>query len=339
MKYKVSVIVPVYNGEKTIASCLNSLLTQTLEAMEIIVVNDASTDATAVILELYEERFADRLAVVNLPENHGAGGARNYGIKKARGAYIGFTDSDDVAAPQMYEKLYAKAQEGAYDVVDCGFYQEEKDSAIIFTTDELTGVLNEKQRAELIVSGGYIWSKLFRRELFEDKNFIFREKAILEDADFLTYVFASVRSIGNVKEILYCYKDTEDSASKVVKPEAYCKNIEEAIQAVYDKVHTLANYEAIREAVEYELLQMYSYGLNLCRYWEQRGRDCSAHQKELVRLRCTLVSGDYTNSYVQQKIAKEDIILMQQADMHRSDADIEIETKHLKKSGKTADNN
>lgn len=314
MDYKVSVIIPVYNAEKTIGACLQSLLSQTLQEIELIVINDASTDNSLAILKDYENRFQDRVKVISLTNNHGAGGARNYGIEAACGQYIGFVDSDDVVASTMYEKLYQAALQNDYDVVDCGFYQEEKDLAIIFTGDELTGELDAQQREALIVSGGYIWSKLYKRTLFEDTELRFREKVILEDADFLTYVFATIHSIGNVKEILYHYKNTENSASKVVDTDKYCHNILEAMIHIHAKVQALPVYDRIQDAVEYEMLQMYSYGINLCTYSQKKGVDCAEYKRQLVNVRHALVRSGYENPYVQKKIKEQDIAWMQQAD-------------------------
>lgn len=309
----VSVIVPVYNREQILAECLGNLVNQTLEGMELILVDDASTDNSLRVMRECERQFPALVRVIESKQNLGPGGARNLGIKAATGAYIGFTDSDDLPQISMYEKLYQKAKEGGYDVVDCGYYRQEGDCSILHTADELTGKLDCKKRKELIVSGGYLFSKLYKRELFTNEKLRFRQNVILEDADFLTYLFSVIDSIGSVKEVLYMYRNQPDSASKIVQTEKYYYNICEAMDAIHVKVHTLSYYEQIREAVEYELLQMYSYGVNICiqAYLSQEPLDVSGLLSRISDLKRRTVRGDYGSSYVRNKIAPMDIQLMQ----------------------------
>ena len=118
MGAKVSVIVPVYNAAKTLAPCLGNLVHQTLPGLELILVNDASTDGSDTILAACEQQFPENIILINLEENLGPGGARNVGLSYASGEYIGFVDSDDLADPTMFETLYAHAKEGNYDMVD-----------------------------------------------------------------------------------------------------------------------------------------------------------------------------------------------------------------------------
>ena len=92
---KVSVIMPVYNSERTLIDSLSSLVNQTLTDIELILVNDYSTDNSLKILADCEAQFSDKVLLINLNENHGAGGARNIGLSYASGDYIGFMDSDD----------------------------------------------------------------------------------------------------------------------------------------------------------------------------------------------------------------------------------------------------
>lgn len=217
MSTAVSIIVPVYNAERYLTECLGNIVNQTLQNIEVILVNDASTDGSLSLMRECEHQYPDKVRVIDSKENLGAGGARNLGIKMARGEYIGFADSDDMVDVTMYEKLYAKAKEGNYDVVDCGYYRQSQDLAMLHVSDELSGILNGKKRKELIAGGGYIVSKIFRRELFADSRLRFRKNAILEDADFITYVYGMICSIGNVKEVLYFYRDNQSSSSNVKK--------------------------------------------------------------------------------------------------------------------------
>lgn len=310
---EISIIVPVHNAEKTINRCISSILSQTYDNLEIVLVDDCSTDSTPILLNEWASNYPNKINVIKTSQNLGAGGARNQGIASALGVYIGFVDADDYINSNMYEKLLTKALTDDYDIVDCGFYNEANDTAIIYTSDELSGVLNSSQRASLIASGGYIWSKLFKRSFINDDAFIMRDNCILEDSDFLTLAFAKAKSIGNVKEILYFYCNQEDSLSKENDPYAYHTNITSAIMAIYDKCHSLSNYEGIRSGVEYEMLQMYIWGiLNII---NNKSKLNSSKEKEMIdelrELRMNVIKDKsdvcYENPFVISKIPKTNI--------------------------------
>ena len=312
----VSIVIPVYNAEKYLIECLGNVVHQTLQDIEIILVNDASTDNSLAIMRECEKQFPDKVKVIDSPVNLGAGGARNLGIEAAKGEYIGFVDSDDRIDVTMYEKLYAKAKEANYDVVDCGYYKQSEDLAIIHVSDELTGTLTLEKRKQLIVSGGYIVSKIFRRDLFGDTNLRFRKNVILEDSDFLTYLYATANNIGNVKEVLYFYRDNQISSSNVKAMDKYYYNICEAMGAIHKKMLQTSNYEDIKEAVEYELVQMYSYGVNIClkSYLQNQDADILTKLKQIARLKQAVVASGYENPYIVAKMGRLDIDIMQMND-------------------------
>lgn len=316
MNPKISVIVPVYNQSKILNECLGNLVHQTIIPtipIEVIVINDASTDDSISVIRQCQSQFPEIIQVIDSSENMGPGGARNLGIEAARGQYIGFVDSDDLAEPSMYEKLYHAAVQTGYDIIDCGYYRQENDLAIVHTADEQTGFLDDKKRMELIVSGGYLFSKLYRKELFQDLKLRFRSNVILEDADFLTYLFATATSIGNVKEVLYFYRNQPASASKILQTDKYYYNIYEAMKNIYDKTFCLPNYHGIQPAIEYELLQMYSYGVNICikAHLNHEVRSLIQMLNNLAELKKKTVHEGYENPYVQAKISPLDIQIMQ----------------------------
>lgn len=115
---KVSVIVPVYNVEAYLAECLDSLVKQTLKEIEIVVVNDGATDNSQDIIDQYVKAYPDKIRAF-IKENGGLSDARNYGVARARGEYIGFVDSDDFVDLDMFEQMYTKAQDVLADVVCC----------------------------------------------------------------------------------------------------------------------------------------------------------------------------------------------------------------------------
>ena len=115
---KISVIVPVYNVELYLSKCLDSLVHQTIESIEIIVVNDGSTDNSQKIIDEYKTKYPNKIKSY-IKSNGGLSDARNYGIDKANGQYIGFVDSDDYVEINMFEKMYNKAISQNFDIVVC----------------------------------------------------------------------------------------------------------------------------------------------------------------------------------------------------------------------------
>ena len=115
---KVSVIVPVYNVEKYLSKCLDSLVNQTLKDIEIIVVNDGTKDNSQSIIDKYTKKYSKKIKSY-IKENGGLSSARNYGLKYAKGEYISFIDSDDYVDLQMFEKMYNEAINHKFDIVVC----------------------------------------------------------------------------------------------------------------------------------------------------------------------------------------------------------------------------
>lgn len=115
MKPLVTVVVPVYNVAPYLPACIESLLAQTLQPIELIFVDDASTDGSLAVLRDYEARYPHRMRVIASPENHKQGGARNLGLRQARADWVGWIDSDDFVTPDFYESLYRRAQETGAD--------------------------------------------------------------------------------------------------------------------------------------------------------------------------------------------------------------------------------
>lgn len=332
---KISIIVPVYNAAETLQECLDSIASQTLQEWQLILVDDKSTDNSLEICKKFEQQHADQTILIPLEENGGPGKARNIALEYATGEYIGFVDSDDAITPNMYKLLYEEAMqytdaEGQhYDIVDAGYYDQRNDLAILFTADELTGKLDSKKRSILIASGGYCPTKIFRRAFLEAEQIHFREEYVLEDMDYLIEIFAKARSIGNVKQILYLYRNTDASLSKTIEVEKYFHSTSTAMDAICQKVTGVKNYPGIREAVEYAILQLYSYSINavlggMKDLYEDaevnpavlRAKEAEVLEKleALREKKLQYVSGPYETVYVLAKIAPDDIQIMKAND-------------------------
>ena len=116
----VSIIVPVYNMQSYLEACLDSLVNQTLQKIEIIIIDDGSKDNSAQIIKEYAERYPDIIRALH-KENGGQATARNMGIRESKGEYIGFVDSDDVVDTNMYAEMYQLAKQKNCDLVECNY--------------------------------------------------------------------------------------------------------------------------------------------------------------------------------------------------------------------------
>ncbi len=318
---EVSVIVPVFNAEKTIVRCVRSILLQTFRDFELILVNDASTDGTADILTQLERLDPERILVIHSDRNRGAGGARNIALEYAKGEYLSFVDSDDYIASFFLEKLVEEAKKGDYDVVDTGYYDEAKERAILHTPPEKCGKLDDFVRDQLIAGGGYLVTKLIRRTCWEEWAIHFRENCILEDSEVLVSILARAETVGAVSETMYWYTATAGSSSKQKDPVRYIRNIVASMSAIGELEYKLKNFEAIRNGIEYEILQMYNYGvvMILSDYQGNRILDGLRELQNLRSIRMKYVRKEYENPYVRDKIGEEDLKLMKMCDVSPED--------------------
>ena len=214
-KIAVSVIIPVYNTEKYISICLNSVLNQTLKNIEIICINDGSTDDSLEILNEYANND-NRIKVIS-KSNEGQGIARNVGIKEARGEYIAFVDSDDFIKEDMLEKLYFSCKKNNLDLAMCK----------VASYDELSNKINDSLwyyslgifddfdkkvfshndtfefTCEISVTP---YNKLYKNSLIQKYDIKFAENLIFEDEVFFYDVYLKAKRVSIVDEVLYYYR-------------------------------------------------------------------------------------------------------------------------------------
>lgn len=168
----ISVIVPVYNLRDYVVRTLESILAQTYQALEIIVVNDGSTDDSGRILDAWVSEHPDRVKVIHIP-NGGVTNARLTGIRAARGEWIGFVDGDDLIDPGMYQRLMDNARQFDADISHCGYQMEFADGRIhyfhntgsILEQDTMSG-LRDLLTGDMVEPG--LCNKLYRRDLFDE---------------------------------------------------------------------------------------------------------------------------------------------------------------------------
>ncbi|MBO4610303.1 MAG: glycosyltransferase family 2 protein [Lachnospiraceae bacterium] len=308
----VSVIVPVYNAVNTLERCINSILRQTYHNLEIIMVDDASTDSSRELMLKLEQTDPERIMVICNDVNHGAGGARNIALEYARGDYLAFVDSDDYIHSSFVELLVAEMEKGGHDFVDCGYFDERKDRAILHTDRNMRGILSDDTKCNMIAVGGYLCTKLFRRELFYDHNVRFREKCILEDSEIMVEMIAYAKSVGAVEETMYWYTASPSSTSNGQAAASYVKNIYEAMSAFVGLKEKLENYEALRPAIEYIMIQMYDYGVHKVLSDLQRDHvmDSFRELNKLRYLRLENITEGYNNKHILARIKKAELDVM-----------------------------
>lgn len=213
MKCKVSVIVPVYNASKYLEEMIDSLYEQTLKEIEFIFVDDCSTDNSLEILYKFEKNDTDRVIIIKSDKNQGPGGARNIGLQYASGEYIAFADSDDYIKPEMYECMYKKAIEDDYDLVECGYFSERKNQDVMLWGKSMEGEVSFDNRVKMFMSCGFLWSKLYKRNIIINSEIEFIDKIQFEDVDFLNRLYCRIQKVGIVDKTLYYYRNNPESFS------------------------------------------------------------------------------------------------------------------------------
>ena len=175
---KVSIVVPVYNVEKFLPECLDSIINQTLKDIEVICVNDGSTDSSLDILNSYAQKDS-RIIVIN-KSNSGYGNTMNMGINAAAGEYIGIIESDDFADKHMFEDLYKLAKDNDADIAKSNWYLywgkhkfSRKNNNI--SSAKTFKIINSKQDKDLLRLNPSVWSAIYKREFLNKFNIRFLE--------------------------------------------------------------------------------------------------------------------------------------------------------------------
>ena len=212
---KVSVIIPFNNVENYIEECLNGVLSQTLEDIEVILINDASTDRTLEIVEGYLQKDS-RIKLINITERKGQGFARNRGIEIATGEYIGFVDSDDFIEPDMFACLYNSAKANDTDISMCQVREYDDINENYITSDYyslscLSSFQNDVFSAEdtkdcILDINVALWNKIYKREYLNNIGEKFPEGFIYEDLPFFFGTYLSAKRIQIVWKNLYSYR-------------------------------------------------------------------------------------------------------------------------------------
>lgn len=258
----VSVIIPVYNVERYLCECLDSLLSQTLDGVELICVNDGSTDNSGDILEKYAGKYSN-IIVIN-QTNQGQSAARNNAISYAKGKYITFVDSDDFVDSDMLYKMFRAAEDNDCPLVicDCLLYWPDKTVRFNVAGHLREGVVydeTELYKALLDVSlMTIVCGRLYRRDIWQQCNLIFPVGQIYEDILLSFQIAHSFRKAMFVKDFFYKYRMREDSSVATPSP----KKVRELIGAISNVNHFMASFvNPFPQMDSYLMCFNISYGL------------------------------------------------------------------------------
>lgn len=258
---KVSVIVPVYNVEKFLKRCLNSLVNQTLKDIEIIIINDGSKDNSQAIIDEYKAKYPDIIKAYYV-ENGGVAKARNYALNYVTGEYIGFVDSDDYVSEEMYEKLYNKAIEKNADIVCCNYYRVIDNEKFILKKfgnsridkDELFD--KSVYEANLLFDEvPYLWNKIFKAEIIKNNNFKFYDDLrIYEDFMFTYQAFSKANKISRIEEGMYYYMVSRESSLTYFLTEKRF-DLFKVTERLINYYKEIGRYKEVEEALFYAVLK------------------------------------------------------------------------------------
>ena len=312
MKNKdISIIVPIYNAEKYLKKCIDSLLEQTKKELEIILINDGSTDNSEEIIKEYKDK---RIKYFK-NKNQGIGKTRNFGIEKAEGKYIMFLDSDDYLDKTACEKMYNKVENEDLDVAICDFYKEYDNGNIeeVITPNFNTSSL--KDNPDIITEYLSPWAKIYSTEMIKKNNIKFVENLKYEDAPFVIEALCCANKIGKVDECLNYYLIHTNSETtvrdrrcfdilKIIDKIRKYTNDKEYLKEKIDKltVRIITNYtiqqrmqkdkkvamEFINKAFDYLKKEIPNYKNN--KYYENRGilRRTIQKNKTFTKIYCKI---------------------------------------------------
>lgn len=301
-KIKISVVIPVYNVEKYIRECIESIINQTFKDIEIIVVNDGSKDNS---IKIVEEYLSDkRIKIIN-KENGGASSARNIGMKIAKGEYIYFIDSDDFIEKDVLEVLYKNLESEKLDIIfsNFSFYNDktkkEKKSKFNFPFKE-----NINKGYYFLYNGEEInvWNRLYRKEFFKKYNFEFIEKIIHEDQDF---GFKTILLAENIKYIEnYGYKYRVEREGSIMSSQKK----EKSLKSVQILKKELKNFFSNTQLNKFQKIRVYFKLLSLD-FWEKELKNEKITLEEIEKFEDSLEKIYQNNGFnsIEKKILKNDI--------------------------------
>ena len=250
---KISVIIPVYSGEKYIAQCIENVLYQTYKEIEIIVIDDGSTDNTATIAKQYPVQVISQ-------ENQGLSASRNRGMEMASGEYIHFMDVDDLLNLEYYANMVEAITLADADMACGGMISEMRPYINGLYSDRLLLIaLEDKMSTTNVTHLGYVWRYLFKKSFLIEKKLLFEVGQLMEDMPFSLQAVFDANRIVTVPNAVYYYKKREgsimtinDRAFKRKRKEHWRKT--RTFRNMFMQKHSLNNNAVALQKIEYKFL-------------------------------------------------------------------------------------
>lgn len=248
----ISVLIPVYNAEKHLESCIRSLILQTLSSCEFIFINDGSKDGSQAIIEEFQKNDS-RIVIIN-QENQGVSVARNVGLQVAKGKYIGFVDADDSIAPDYFQHLYQCAESNQVAIVVSNHQTQFEDTLIIEKPLFQTEVVFSKNDIQNQIIPYFIrednmnpvWNKLYLKSLIDFNAIVFPKGVVVgEDGVFNIQAFNQSPSVFFTNHNGYFYREVSSSATRDVNNKDYFKIALNQFQFDYKKQYAITLEEEI----------------------------------------------------------------------------------------------
>lgn len=263
---KISVIVPCYNVEKYLDQCVNSLISQTIgiDQMELIFIDDASTDNTREKLHLYEQMYPEHIMIIEFAENQRQGTARNIGMQYASGEYIGFVDSDDWVEPVMYEEMYKKAKEYHCDTVSCLAYRNKRNGSEIPEKMEGKDRLIDNKNSAMVdgewpdLFFGSICKKIYRRDILLQNQIMFPEKLLYEDNYFVMVAAMYCQRGYLIEKCYYHYRENPMSTTQLRNQSQHFDRLEVEILKL-NKFQEMGLFQRFSQEIEKQFFELYYF--------------------------------------------------------------------------------
>lgn len=276
---QVSIIVPIFNASRYLNKCLQSLVEQSLADIEIIAIDDGSTDNSGWILDEYQEKYPDKVRAFH-QKNSGISVTRNRGIGLAEGKYIAFVDSDDSIELDFCEKMVEVMEKDQLDMAVCNFYEVDEagmkerkipefEAATVFQRPELLFDINTSP-----------WNKLYRKDFLLERNILFPLNLKYEDVVFIQTILSYKAKVGYLNSPLIYYLVHPESETTVVRENVFdifeildtvCSGYKRNTVEEYEKVRNYLEYFIINRITVYNLQQIYQQDEKLISKFIEKG--------------------------------------------------------------------
>jgi len=303
---KISIIIPIYNSEKYLDKCLTSIINQTYQNIEIIAVNDGSTDNSEKKLKQYQKKYPDKIKIYTW-ENHGIGATRNKGIELSTGDYFGFVDSDDYVEPNMYAELLAKIKKTNSEAAICNiqkFNNKGKCGEIITSSNlEKFSLLENPEMVNMIDYGPC--NKLFKREIFNGLEFSVKYK--YEDLIPVFMALLRAKKITICNKLLYNYYINETGETRTVNE----RNID-MYYIINDLLNNCQKYKNNKEFwKELEIFSVYriyeNYGLLIATKYNYLLDKYIVNSIDMLKKNFGNFSSSINGNFIKQKLLSSKI--------------------------------